>query len=195
MRLIPFAVLSSALLLSACSGPSYQRGSDDPSIDKAAMSTRLDRADLELALDKWFADFNKSGFVAKVPADQRNISVLEIANETSEQIGSALRNLITSVETDLVNGGTFSVINNDDILKSAIMQERRRGDAVDPDTMAALGAELGVHYFVHGRVGETTEKTQDARRVQYFLFLKVTEVATRRTVFQNQIDITKQISG
>ena len=43
--------------------------------------------------------------------------------------------------------------------------------------------------------GETAEKTRDRRRVQYYLFLKVTEVETRRNVFQKQIDITKQVSG
>lgn len=190
------ALLAALLVLSlACSGPSYQRGSDDPSIDKAAMSTRLDRADLELALDKWYAAFQESGFVRDLGPGNPSISVLEIANDTSEHIGSALRNLITSVETDLVNNGRFAVISNDQIATSAILKERLRGDSVDADTMAALGKEFGVLYFVHGRVGETTEKTEDARRVQYYLFLKVTEVETRRNVFQKQIDITKQISG
>ncbi|RKY17646.1 MAG: hypothetical protein DRQ55_15265 [Planctomycetota bacterium] len=183
------------ILFMACSGPTVQRGTDDPDIDQTAMSTRLDRADLEHAMDKWLTTFDASGFVHNLPSGNRTISVLEIKNETSEHIGSALRTLITSVETKLVNGGVFDVVANDDVLKSAIVQERLRGDMVDPDTMAALGKELGVNYFVHGRVGDTTEKLQDARRVQYTLFLKVTEVATRRTVFQEQIDITKQISS
>jgi hypothetical protein len=183
------------LMPMACSGPTVQRGTDDPSIDQAAMSTKLDRADLEHAMDTWLTAFNDSGFVHNLSTTNRIISVLEISNETSEHIGSSLRTLITSVETKLVNGGVFDVVSNDDVLKSAILAERKRYDMVDPDTMAALGRELGVNYFVHGRVGDNTEKLQDARRVQYTLFLKVTEVATRRTVFQEQIDITKQISS
>lgn len=182
-------------LATGCGGPKIQRGTDDPSIDLAAMSTRLDRVDLEQALDTWYAGFAGSGFVKNAAAGERSISVLAISNETSEHIGSSLANLITSVETHLVNDGVFAVVSNDQIAKDAILAERLRGDSVDPETMAALGLEYGVHYFVHGRVGESAEKTSDARRVQYFLFLKVTEVETRRIVFQQQIDITKQISG
>jgi hypothetical protein len=184
----------SVLALAAC-GPTFERASDDPSIDDPAMSTRLDRVDLELALADWLDYFDASGFVKNLDATERTISVLEISNDTTEHIGSSLRNLITSVETELVNDGHFDVVSNDDIVASAIAKERMRGDLVNPDTMAALGQELGVHYFVHGRVGDNAEKTDDARRVQYFLFLKVTEVATKRTVFQKQIDITKQVSG
>jgi len=193
--LILIAVLMSSL--AGCSSPTYQRGSDDPGIDEAALSTRLDRVDLDRALDQWYEQFQASKFYLDVPAENRRVAVLEIDNDTSEFIGSALRNLIESVETQLVNGGVFDVLSNDEIARDAIMEERLRslGDAVDPETVAALGRELGVHYFVHGRVGETAEKTQDRKRIQYFLFLKVTEVATTRIVFQQRIPITKQIQG
>ena len=69
---------------------------------------------------------------------------------------------------------------------------RASGDAVDPQTAAALGREYGIHYLVNGRVGDTPEKTDDVRRVQYYLFLRVTEVATLRIMHQTQVDITKQ---
>ena len=65
-----------------------------------------------------------------------------------------------------------------------------------PETIAALGKEYGIHYFINGRVGDTAEKTSDKRRVQYFLFLRVTEVSTKRIVFQEQVDdITKLMEG
>jgi hypothetical protein len=181
--------------LVACGGPSYKRGSDDPDIDEPAMSTRLDRADLDEALDRWYEAFSGSPFVAEVIPRERKIAILRIDNDTSEHIGSALRNLIDGIETKLVNDRVFEVVSNDLLVADAITQERLRdlGESVDPETVAALGKEFGIQYFVHGRVGETTEKTQDTRRVQYFLFLKVTEVATTQRVFQLQIPITKQI--
>lgn len=193
-RTLIIALLSG---LAACSSPTIQRGSDDPQIDEAALSTRLDRVDLDRALDQWYEQFRASKFALDVPADNRRLAVLEIDNDTSEFIGSALRNLIEAVETEIVNDGVFDVLSNDEIARDAIMQERLRslGDTVDPETVAALGRELGVHYFVHGRVGETAEKTRDKKRIQYFLFLKVTEVATTRIVFQQSIPITKQIQG
>ena len=193
LRLVSVS-LALAFMLGAC-GPTIQRGTDDPSIDEAAMSTRLDRVDLEKALGDWYTEFSGSKFLARQDGGQSTIAVLRIDNDTSEHIGSSLRNLIDSVETRLVNDGDFSVVSNDAIAKEAVAAEFMRGDAVDASTMAALGKQLGVHYFVSGRVGESAEKTSDARRVQYFLFLRVVEVETVRNVFQAQIDITKQISG
>lgn len=190
--LIGFLALSSL----AC-GATVTRGSDDPSIDKVALSTKLDRVDLGEALDKWYAEFDNSKFVLNVDQPDRKMAILHIDNDTSEHIESALQNLIESFETKMVNDGIFDVVSNDDIAANAIMKERLRGlgDNVDPETVAALGKEFGVHYFVHGRVGETTEKLRDVKRVQYYLFLKVTEVATTKRVFQSQVPITKQIEG
>ena len=185
------------LFLVACSSPTVTRGSDDPEIDELALSTRLDRRDLDLALNEWITAFDESPFRVGLPEGDRTIAIIKIDNDTSEFIGSALQNLIESFETRLVNEQQFVVVSHDELVADAIMQERIRGmgDNVDPETVAALGREYGIHYFVHGRVGETTEKTSDQRRVQYYLFLKVTEVATNRRVFQYQIPITKMIES
>ena len=190
-------ILTATVLgLVACSGPTYQRGSDDPSIDEAALSTKLDRVDLETALDEWYEQFAESRFVTDAnPADPQSISVLSIKNNTSEHISSALRALIQSVETKLVNSGVFDVVANDQQALAAIDGALAGGDSVDPATLAEAGKRLGVRYFIYGDVGDTTEKTKDRRRVQYYLFLKVVEVETGRLIFQQKIDKTKQIKG
>jgi len=188
-------VTAAALALSvACGGPSYERGVDDPSIDEEALSTRLDRSDLQLALDQWWEKFKKSPFVEGLGNEQPNIAILRISNDTSEHVSGALDNLLNSVETKLVNMNQWNVIDNSVLTADGVMAERLRNvsDAVDPETIAALGKEYGIHYFINGRVGDTAEKTSDKRRVQYYLFLRVTDVATKRIVFQEQIDdITK----
>lgn len=175
--------------------PTFQRGTDDSSIDQAAMSTRLDRVDLEKALDDWYGQFGSSKFLDQSGDGSKTLAVLRIDNDTSEHISSALTTLISSVETRIVNDGDFRVVTNDQIAKNAIAAEMQRIDEVDQSTMADLGMQLGVQYFISGRVGDSAEKTADARRVQYFLFLRVTEVQTGRVMFQSQIDITKQISS
>lgn len=190
----PLVALLLLSLVCAC-GPTFERASDDPSIDEPAMSTKLDRADLELALQQWYEEFDASAFVGADDGSLRTISVLEVENRTSEHISSGLAALIQSVETRLVNSGDFAVVGNDELVKEAIAQQHQDNDLIDPATMAAVGKRLGVQYFVSGLVGDTTEKTDDTRRVQYYLFLKVTEVETLRIVFQSQIDITKQVSG
>jgi hypothetical protein len=187
----------SLLSLVACGGPTFTRGSDDASIDEAALSTKLDRADLNQALDSWAETFQASPFYLEVSKASRKIAVLGIENNSSEHIGSALQILTDGVETRLVNSGIFDVISRDTLVADAIMEERLRtlGDNVDPETVAALGKEFGIHYFVHGKVSDISEKTGDRRRVQYGMFLKVTEVATSRRVFQLEVPLTKQLDG
>ncbi|MDG2148761.1 MAG: hypothetical protein P8N09_04470 [Planctomycetota bacterium] len=194
LRLLLLTV--TVLSVIACSGPKFERGSDDASIDEAALSTGLDRADLETSLDEWYTDFAASAFVAGSKADDpQRISVLSIENNTTEHISGALRSLITSVETKLVNSGVFVVVANDAQADKAIDKELSKGDAYDQATLAEAGKRLGVRYLIYGDVGDTAEKTKDRRRVQYYLFLKVVEVDTGRLIFQQQIDRTKQLTG
>ena len=199
LRPVLFAVLTAlALLAAGCGGTSYSRASDDPSIEEEALSTRLDRVDLELALDKWMQSFESSPFVGELAGETPNIAILRISNDTSEHVSGALQNLLNAVETRLVKMNTWNVIDNSALSSDAVMAERIRdlSDSVDDATIAALGKEYGIHYFINGRVGDTAEKTDDKRRVQYYLFLRVTDVATKRIVFQEQVDdITKLMEG
>ena len=176
-------------------GPTFTRGSDDPSIDEPPMSTRLDRKDLDIALEQWITGFQASPFMVTLPRDKPSIAILNIANDTSEHIGGALDNLLSEMETKLVDSGAWTVVDNSRLTTDANMAERLRqlGDTVDPETRVALGKEYGIHYFVNGRVGETTEEVEDTRRVQYYLFLRVTDVATNVIRYQDQVDITKQV--
>lgn len=190
------ALLVCALAV-GCGGTKYSRASENPEIDDPALSTGLDRVDLELALDTWMASFGTSGFVADLGSDRPTIAMVKIANNTSEHIGGALQNLLDSVETRLVQSGDWRIVDNSQLMADAAMAERIRqlGDEVDPATRAALGKQFGIRYFIHGRVGDVAEKTGGVRRVQYFLFLRVSDVETNEIVFQEQVDITKQVEG
>jgi hypothetical protein len=88
----------------------------------------------------------------------------------------------------------FREAGDTDLSRNAIIAERLRNmsDSVDQETIAALGREYGIEYFVNGRVWDTSEKLGDVRRVQYYLFLRVTEVATGLVRHAEQVDITKQ---
>jgi len=196
MRLnVTAAVLLPLLLLPACFGPEYSRASEDPEIDEPALSTRLDRVDLELALAEWNVGLEGSPFVRMLGERKPSIAILRIANDSSEHIGGALDTLLNSAETRLVQSGQWNVVDNTTLSADAIIAERLRGlgDDVDDATIAALGKEFGIEYFINGRVGDTAEKSGDVRRVQYFLFLRVTEVSTKLIRYQASIDITKQV--
>ncbi|MHC5212342.1 MAG: hypothetical protein ACYTG2_16630 [Planctomycetota bacterium] len=192
---LPALALLAGILAAPACGPTFTRGSDKPEIDDPALSTRLDRRDLELALAEWEVAFRKSPFVESLGLKQPSIAILRINNDTTEHIGDALQNLLNSMETRLVESGLWTVVDHSTLSRDANMAERLRqlGDTVDPETRVALGKEYGIHYFINGRVGDTAEKTGDTRRVQYYLFLRVTDVATNVIRFQKQVDITKQV--
>jgi len=197
--LLPRASLAAAgcwlaLAASGC-GPTFTRGSDKPEIDDPAMSIGLDRKDLEVALDQWVTGFEASPFVVTLPRDKPSIAILKIANDTSEHISGMLDNLLNAMETKLVDSGAWTVVDNSRLTTDANMAERLRqlGDTVDPETRVQLGKEYGIHYFVVGRVGEQVEEVEDTRRVQYFLFLRVVDVATNVIRYQDQVDLTKQV--
>jgi hypothetical protein len=52
---------------------------------------------------------------------------------------------------------------------------------------------MGAKYFVTGKVQAADERTEDARRVQYFLFMQVVEVETSVVRWQHKSYITKMV--
>lgn len=194
-----FGASVAALLItaSACGGgPQVMRGSDNGAIDEAAMSTGLDRKDLQLALQKSMDAMRNSRVIGQWANENRPpVSVLPIRNETSEHIDSALGALITDVETQLVNTAPVRVISiesQQDLMREIQRQHHSQG-AFDQTQLASWGKQLGARYFVTGKVFSTDERAGEARRVQYFLFIKVVSVETAEVLFQNQAPITKAI--
>lgn len=193
-RLLPLGLVL-LLTLAACGGPSFSGTRTDATIDDAVLSTRLDRKDLEGALDTWYAAFESDPYIAEIPEDRRTLAILQIRNRTSEYIGGTLEALIQSFETRVVNGRHFKVVAQDELVRDAILAEQLRSTdpGVDPATVAQLGKAFGVHYFVHGNVRDQVEVTADVKRVQYFLTLSVTSVEESLRVFQLEVPITKQV--
>ena len=192
----PLLVLASlVVLLAGCAGPRAVRGQDTPGLDQAAMSTSLDRKDLETALKINMEALRTSKLMARWQAEQDpTVAVLPIRNETSEHIDSALNALMTEIESQLINFAPVRVISLEDqpVLIEEIRQQQQNS-AYDQSRVAAWGKQIGVRYIVSGRVYATDERTQSARRVQYYLFLRTVDVETGEILFQNQAPITKAI--
>lgn len=191
--LLAFAALSAA---SACvSRPTYVRGEDVPGIDEPAMSTSLDRRDLETLLNENMADFFSGRFAtwASVQTDAPIMAIMPLENWTTEHVDSQLHALIGMVETELVQSGHFRVVAAE--LRQQILDELelQQGAAFDQTRALPLGRQLGVHYFVTGRVTDNAEQTADARRVQYFMFMQCISVETGEIVWQHQSEITKAL--
>jgi penicillin-binding protein activator len=183
-----------ALLFACSSGPRAVRGSDEPGLDHAAMSTGLDRRDLQQMMNENMQTMRKSAVVQRWMQENRPpVAVLPIQNETTEHIDSALNALLSDIETELVNWGAVQVISLQN--QQQMMEEIRRQYAggFDQTKIAHWGKQLGTRYFVTGKVYTTDERVGDQRRVQYYLFMQVLNVETGEILFQNKTNTTKAI--
>ena len=172
------------------------RGSDTPGLDYAAMGTGLDRRDLSQMLQENMAALKNARVMTVWSQEDRPpISVLPIRNETSEHIESSLGALLSEVETQLVNNAPVRVVSleNQQSLMQEIQRQQNSQGAFDASQVASWGKQLGARYVVTGKVFTTDERSTNAHRVQYYLFMRVISVETSEVLFQNQAAVTKAI--
>lgn len=189
-------VLAASLFgsISACGGPTAVRGSDVAGLDDAAMSTGLDRRDLQQMLKTNLDSLQASAAVRRWESEDRpTVAILPIRNETSEHVEGALDALISDIETELVNAGhvrVISVADQPDLIEQVRSQQT---DAYDPTKVAGWGQQVGAKYFVTGKVYTVDERQSGERRVQYFLFMRVLDAATSDLLWQNKANVTKAL--
>ncbi|MEM1031481.1 MAG: penicillin-binding protein activator LpoB [Myxococcota bacterium] len=181
-------------IVTAC-GPSYVRGSEEPGLDDPAMSTGLDKRDLQRALNDQLESFRAARAFANLQAaaERPRISIFPLANETSEHVDSALDALLSDVETWLVETDVFDVVSVERQRQMMAEIAKQQGGGFDPQAVAAVNAQLGTQFYFTGKVFNADERTEDARRVQYFMFMQLIEVATSAVRWQHKTEITKAI--
>lgn len=192
-----FAVLATASLTAAagCGGGTYVRGSEVEGLDDQAMSTGLDKRDLEQLLHENLKSFAASPIARSFSESKERptLAIYPIANETSEHIDSQLNALLSDVETWMVNSGLVTVISLERQRQMMAEVEKQHGGGFDPNHIAEYNKQLGSKYYVTGKVYTSDERANDERRVQYFMFLQVIEVATSAVVWQNKAGVTKAL--
>lgn len=191
-----------SLLLGSALGcaPTVSRGgagTKNPGLDEAALSTGLDKADLDYLVEENLNSLFESNFwqreILDRPDDQPLVTIFPIRNDTSEHLGDQLDTLLGSIETFLVNSGSVAVVSRDrqaDMMREVRYQQS--GD-IDPATAARIGRQLGAKYYFTGKIGAVDERLKKTRRVQYSLFLQVIEVDTSLIRFQNETARSKAI--
>ncbi|MEE2787680.1 MAG: penicillin-binding protein activator LpoB [Myxococcota bacterium] len=199
MRPIIAYVSMIALTVSAlaCSGkPAYVRGSENPELDEYAMSTGLDKKDLEKLFNQNATSLLNGGAMARWKRASRDgkearVAIFPVKNETSEHIDSQLQALLSKFETQLINTGYLTVVSYEN--QRTIVEEikKQQSAAFNPAQAAQLGKQLGVSYFITGKVYDSAEKSGSERRIQYFLFMQAIEVETGAIRWQNEANLTK----
>ncbi|HET9929304.1 MAG TPA: penicillin-binding protein activator LpoB [Polyangiaceae bacterium] len=192
--LTPLLMLLAVPLLVDCGGPRAVRGEEVAGLDDQAMSTGLDKRDLDKLLHDNMQALQTSAVVRRWEGENRpQVSVVPLRNETSEHIDSSLDALISEIETTLVNAGHVRVISMMDQPKLVEEIKRQYSGAFDPTKVAAWGKQVGAKYIVTGKVFSNDERQQGERRVQYFMFIQVLDVETGDILFQHKSGVTKAI--
>ena len=188
------ALSALGVALGACGGPKPVRGEDVEGLDDEAMSTGLDRRDLQRMLHENMKALQAAPVIQRWQSENRpSVAVLPLRNETSEHVDSALDALLSDIETTLVNAGGVRVVSLEQQPK--LMEEVRRqySDGFDPAQISRWGKQVGARYLVTGKVFSADERNEDERRVQYFMFLQVLDSETSDILFQNKTSVTKAL--
>ena len=171
------------------------RGDDVEGLDTAAITTGLDKRDLQKLANENLEKLRASPVVHKWQdmAEPPTVAVLPIRNETSEHIESSLDALISDIETYLINWGALRVISHEN--QQGLLNEikQQQGDGFNQAQVSSWGKQLGAKYFVTGKVFTNDERSGAQRRVQYFMFVQVLEVETGIVMFQNKAEVTKAL--
>jgi PBP1b-binding outer membrane lipoprotein LpoB len=192
------ALLALAAPLSSGCGPQYVRGSDQPGIDQPAMSTGLDKDDIQRSLHKLLDQLRAAPIMDewRIKAgqnDRQTVAIAPFLNETSEHIDPQLDAMLSETETWLVNSSIVRVISSErqgDMIRQV---EGAQHPVFDPRHIPQYGKQLGVKYYITGKVGSSDERTDDARRVQYFIFMQVIDTETSEIRWQQKTYITKAV--
>jgi penicillin-binding protein activator len=180
--------------VAACGGPKAVRGEEVAGLDDQAMSTGLDKRDLQKMLHENMQALQTSAVVQRWEKEDRPaVSVVPLRNETSEHIDSSLDALLGDIETTLVNGGHVRVISMEQQPKLVEEIKRQYAGAFDPSQVAVWGKQIGARYIVTGRVYSADERQSGERRVQYFMFIQVLDVQTGEVLFQHKTAVTKAL--
>lgn len=191
------AFVGYSVFLMACSESqsTYVRGSEDPTVDEPAMSSGLDKKDLEALFDENISELLASRYMGDVSSasPRHTIAIMPFINDTSEHISPQLNALLSKMETTLVKDGRLEVIaaeRRDEILREMRIQQ---GAEFDQSRAVSVGRQLGANYVITGKVYDSAERTDDMRRTQYFLFLQVIDVETGAIKFQHESQVTKAL--
>lgn len=195
-----FAVAALLSLGAAACGPKAVRGgpgTSRPLLDNRALSTGLDRVDVDYLVDQNLDALRNSPFwqqeIQKAPEGRSLMAIWPIQNETAEHMESELDQFLGAIETVLVNEPKVAVVSRE--RQSELAQEVgvQQGAAFNPAAAAKIGRQLGAKYYVTGKVNATQERLRRRRRVQYTLFMQVLEVETGLVKFQNESIRSKEI--
>ncbi len=199
----PRVVLALGLMVALAAGagcaPRAMRGgegTENPDLDRPALSVTLDRDDVTYLVADYLARLEASPFwqqTIKGAAVPPVVAIWPIQNATTQHLDDQMLMLLSSIETSLVNTGAVRVVDRSSQESLAREIGIQHGAAYDPASAQRLGRQLGAQYFFTGKITSVDERLSKLRRLQYTLFLQVIEIENGLIRFQNEVARTKAL--
>jgi TolB-like protein len=194
-----FACAAVALIAAAGCAPRAMRGgegTDNPDLDRPALSVTLDRDDITYLVSDYLQRLEPSAFWQQDVKSQSPppiVAIWPIQNATTQHLDDQMLTLLSSIETALVNTNAVRVVDRSRQEYLADEIGIQHGAAYDPASARQLGRQLGAQYFFTGKITSVDERLSKLRRVQYSLFLQVIELETGLIRFQNEVTRSKAL--
>jgi hypothetical protein len=93
----------------------------------------------------------------------------------------------------ILEAGTVRIIDQRRQAEFIRQVEGSQTAAFDPKHIPQYGKQMGAKYVITGHVSGNDERSEDMRRVQYFLYLEVVNVATSEKLGLWKSEITKAV--
>jgi TolB-like protein len=173
-------------------------GTDNPDLDRPAMSVTLDRDDITYLVADYLERLEPSPFWQediKGSPTPPVVAIWPIQNATTQHLDDQMLTLLSSIETSLVNTRDVRVVDRSRQQELADEIGIQQGGIFDPASAQRLGRQLGAQYFFTGKITSVDERLSNMRRVQYSLFLQVIEIETGLIKFQNEVTRSKALQS
>ncbi len=192
-----FAALAAASVSAGCKPKAIRggEGTENPNLDEGAMSTGLDRVDLQDLMKKNMASLQAAPIWQqwRTAGKQPVVAIWPIKNDTTEHLDDQMLTLLSDIETELLNSQVVAVVSRErqaETIREANLQQTAD---FNPSMAAQIGQQIGAQYFITGKLQAVDERINKERRVQYTLFLQVIEVETSLVRFQTKSERSKAI--
>lgn len=191
---------STAAMLSGCVAQASRGGpgTENPDMDRPAMSVSLDRDDITYLVNDYLGRLENSAFwqdTVRGAKKQPVVAIWPIQNATTQHIEDQMMTVQSSIETALVNTNSVTVVDRSRQFDLANEIGIQQGAPFDKSSAQKLGRQLGAKYFFTGKITSVDERLNNTRRLQYSLFLQVIEIETGVIKFQNEVTRSKALKS
>jgi uncharacterized protein (TIGR02722 family) len=182
------------VLIAGCSSPVRTVDPSDPTVQ----TLEIGQADINDAARNMVSSMLNAPAVARATDGSRPTIVilpirLDAASLTNANINTDA--LTTLVRGQVINSGVFQFVDKtrrDDIAEE--LRYQQQSGAVDPDTAARIGRQVGADYILEGTLSGFDDFNRKTRRVGYVITMTLQNIESGIILWQETQQVAKEQS-